>query len=120
MAKGNYIGGGTVFGPRDAHWYGDGDPTKPDGVTPAKTKRLWDPAVDAKDLRGKVGRGHDALVRVEPPVLNAAIEGRIATLRRDVKMFESQVRAANALLVGARGDLKALLEKYGLPPEPSA
>lgn len=124
MAKGGYLGGHTVVGPHTPEWFSkDGEAAPGDATPPAKTERKGVPSGKTnRHQRRKIANARakgdvlaGRLVRVEPLQLTLAVEGRIATLRRDVKIHASEVKAARVRLDQAKDELRNLLTRYALP-----
>jgi len=98
---GSYPGGGTVIGPKDVTWYGNG-------------------GVD-----GGLREDAEQITRRQNMPLTADAERRISALRVDIKGLQSQLdqlereRATKAdALANSRGDLAQLLGQHGLPLDP--
>lgn len=101
MAKGSFLGGGTMIGPRDVAWFGNS------GVENGRRD-------DA-----------DAIARRMSAPLTPQAERQIAKLRIDLTGLRRQLadidrlRAGIATRVDASArDLAALLHRHGLPPDP--
>lgn len=101
MAKGHYQGGGTIIGPRDTSWFGEGKVKQGVGS-------------DAKDVAAR---------RANP--LTPDVERRIGNLRIDVKGLDGQIASLEQqrdALINQRKrsqqELADILSRHGLPPDP--
>lgn len=98
MAKGHYQGGGTIFGPRDTSWFGEGKVKQGIGS-------------DAEDVAAR---------RANP--LTPDVERRIGNLRVDIKGLDRQIasleRQRDALIdqrKRSQQELGDVLARHGLP-----
>ena len=125
MAKGGYLGGGTIIGPRTPDWFGQGEPgNSPDSGPPAKTERNGTPIGEKrsrnqrrKDARARADGNATAgrIVRLEPPPLTTVDENRIAKLKIAIIGGQTQLVRVRDQLDRDRRELREVLAKYGIP-----
>lgn len=139
MAKGSYIGGGTVIRPeKQPDWFGSGPVEDPDYRTALEkfeAARAYYRKVEAERPTGKqrtapIAREHakrlraafDAMEAAKPrpsiaqvrKSLSLATEQRISNLKRDLSMYAAQARKATASHEECRQELIKLLADHGI------
>jgi hypothetical protein len=108
MAKGGYIGGGTIIGPRTPQWFSHG---AEEGGPAEQTE-------PHKGMRSRHQRRKNkkTLVIVSPrPELTSTDEWKIGKLQRDLALLLADFARLQNLIDHDRAELLALLTKYRLP-----
>jgi hypothetical protein len=139
MAKGSYIGGGTIIRPeKQADWFGSGPVEDPDyraALNKFEAAKAHYRKVEAERPTGKQrtsenAREHakrlraafDAMEAAKPrpsvaqprKALSPATEQRIGNLKRDLSMYAAQARKATASHEECRQELSKLLAEHGI------
>lgn len=139
MAKGSYIGGGTIIRPeKQADWFGSGPVEDPDyraALKKFEAAKAYHRKVAAERPTGKqrtsenvrehakrLSAAFDAMEAAKPRPsvaqprknLSLATEQRISNLKRDLAMYAAQARKATASHEECRQKLSKLLAEYNI------
>lgn len=139
MAKGSYIGGGTVIRPeKQPDWFGSGPVEDPDyraALEKFEAARKYYRKIEAERPTGKqrteivvreynrrLSAAFDAMEAARPrpsvaqprKTLSPATEQRISNLKRDLAMYAAQARKATASHEECRQELSKLLAEHGI------